>query len=157
MRIRITLLAFVVALSGCRTKDAPNSLSPADIDVDKKAVIQVMRDWADGYLMHDPARLDRVRDDDWTYSGDPSGVVVAKREADKIFQTDTTRYLSFDYDDVNARIYGATAVLTGREKLRWENGGKTDSASYRITAVFVKRGTQWRCVASHSSPITSGH
>lgn len=142
--ICILLLVFAIG-AGCRT---------ANIDAEKNAVIQVMHDWADGYLMHDPARLDRVRAEDWTYAGDPSGAVLSKREADKMFQTDTTKYLAFDYADLNVRVYGATAVLTGREKLRWEYGGKTDSASYRITAVFVKQEKQWRCVASHSSPIT---
>jgi hypothetical protein len=32
-----------------------------------------MHDRAEAYLMRDPVRLDRVRDEDWTYSGDPSG------------------------------------------------------------------------------------
>ena len=57
------------------------------------------------------------------------------------------------YNDLNIRIYDSTAVVIGREKLRTENAGKEESASYRFTAAFVKQGNQWRCVASHSSPI----
>jgi ketosteroid isomerase-like protein len=148
------LLAFML---GCGPKEGSGSASLTDPETEKKAIIQVMHEWAEGYVMRDSARLDRVRDDDWTYSGDPSGMVLTKKQADKMFQTDTTRYLSFDYDDLNVRTYGSAAVVTGREKLRWDTGGgKSDSASYRVTAVFVKRATQWRCVASHSSPITPG-
>ena len=154
-RIRIILPALLLSVSGCSQKLSPNSQPPASNETEKKAVIQAMRDWADGYILHDPVRLDRARAADWTYSGDPSGAVVTKPEADKMFQTDTTKYLGFDYEDLNARIYGTAAVVTGREKLRWENAGQTDSASYRITAVFVKQENQWRCVASHSSPITA--
>ena len=146
-------LLILLIVQGCTTPKQSSTV--ANDDADKAAVLQTMRDWADGYLKHDPVRLDRVRDDDWTYSGD-SGVVVTKEEADKMFQTDTTKYLSFDYEELKPRIYGNAAVVNGREKMRWESGGKEDSASYRITAMFVKRGNQWRCVASHSSLIPKG-
>jgi ketosteroid isomerase-like protein len=115
-----------------------------------------MRDWADGFVLRDPVKLDRVRADDWVYSGDPSGTVVTKQQADNMFRADTvTRYTAFDYDDLNVRLYGTTAVVNGRENIRWQSEGKADSASYRVTAVFVKQNGQWRCVASHSSPITA--
>jgi ketosteroid isomerase-like protein len=142
-------LALVIALSGC------GSRTSASDDAEKNNVLQAMRDWADGYVMRDPVRLDRARASDWTYSGDPSGAVVTKADADRMFRNDSTKYLSFDYEDLNVRIYGDTAVVIGREKLRWQDGGRTDSGSYRITAVFVKQQNLWRCVASHSSPIVA--
>ena len=90
--------------------------------------------------MRDPVRLDRVRADDWIYSGDPSGAIVTKPQADKMFQADmSTKYTSFDYEDLNVRLYGANAVVTGRENIRGESDGKPGAESYRITAVFVKQ------------------
>jgi hypothetical protein len=106
--------------------------------------------------MHDLARLDRVRAEDWTYAGDLSGTVLRRQDADRFFQTDTTHYLGLDYSELNIQLYGSTAVVTGREKLRSENAGKQDLASYRFTDVFVKQEDQWRCFASHSSPIEPG-
>ena len=152
---QLALFLLFLNILGCKQPGASKVEPEINEDIEKKKVLQVMRDWADGYIQHDPVRLDRARAADWTYSGDPSGVVVTRAEADKFFLTDTTKYLSFEYEDLNVRVYGTTAIVMGRENLRWENSGKTDSASYRITAAFVKNDGQWRCVASHSSPITA--
>jgi len=151
----LLLLAASLYTATCGYRNQPSDAPLADAETEKKAVVQAMRDWADGFIMRDPVRLDRVRADDWVYSGDPSGAVVTKAQADKMFQADTsTRYSGFDYQDLNVRIYGVSAVVTGRENIRWESEGKPGAASYRFTAAFVKQQGQWRCVASHSSPIT---
>jgi ketosteroid isomerase-like protein len=150
----LLLLASVFAATGCASKGT--SGPSAGTEADKQAVIQTLRDWSDGYVMHDLARLDRVRAEDWTYSGDPSGAVVTRPDADRFFQTDTTRYLPWEYADLNVRFYGSTAVVTGRETISSESAGKRETASYRFTAIFVKQEKQWRCVASHSSAIEPG-
>jgi len=149
----LILLSSGLVETGCGTRGSVSLNSP---EVEKQAIIQTLRDWSDGYIKHDLAALDRVRAEDWTYAGDPSGALLTRQEGDRFFQTDTTRYLGWDYSDLGVRLYGPTAVATGRERIRSENAGRQDSASFRFTAVFVKQGSQWRCVASHSSPIEAG-
>jgi len=147
-------LTLLICMAACANRTPTDGLA-AD-QAEKNAVAQTMRDWAHAYITHDQALLDRVRAPDWVYSGEPSGALITKPEADKTFQTDTSiHYTAFDDDDLNVRLYGSTAVVNARENIRWEAGGKPGSESYRVTAVFVKQQGQWRCVASHSSPITA--
>ena len=153
--VRLVLLSLLICMVACTNRNTP-AAGVAASDAEKNAVVQTMHDWAQGYLTRDRAILDRVRADDWVYSGDPSGAVVTKQEADKMFLGDTsTRYTAFDYADLNVRVYGTSAVVNARENMRWETDGKPDSASYRVTATFVKQDGQWRCVASHSSPVAA--
>ena len=53
----------------------------------------------------------------------------------------------FDLDDINVRVFGKTAVVTGRSTLKVAYKGKSNTSVFRYTRVYVKRGGRWQAVA----------
>jgi ketosteroid isomerase-like protein len=60
---------------------------------------------------------------------------------------------SLTVEDLNVRVYGGTAVLTGRlrEKSAWR--GKDHSRVSWLTDLFVQRDGRWQCVLTHTTPV----
>ena len=56
----------------------------------------------------------------------------------------------FFSEEVQARVYGDTVVLTGRLVTQWP-GGDSKVAASRYTDTYVKRDGSWQVVASHMS------
>ena len=56
-------------------------------------------------------------------------------------------------DNVKVRVYGDTAVVTGRTTNKGKYKGQDISGQYQFTDVFVKQGGRWRAVASHATRI----
>jgi ketosteroid isomerase-like protein len=55
------------------------------------------------------------------------------------------------HDEVQVRVYGSTAIISGRSR-SVVNGVEQPQAS-RYTHVYVKDGTGWRMVAMHVSSV----
>lgn len=77
-----------------------------------------------------------------------SGQVINKAELLEVFKRTDPR-LIFNTDEINVRLFGETAIFTGRLT------GKTAEGEIilasRFTHVFVKRGKRWQCVAGQST------
>lgn len=56
-------------------------------------------------------------------------------------------------DDIKVRVYGDTAVVTGRNTVKGQYKGKDISGQTRWTDTWVKSAGRWQCVATHSSRI----
>jgi hypothetical protein len=52
-----------------------------------------------------------------------------------------------ELEDRDVRIYGATAVTTGRAMVRGSRGGRSFALVVRYTNVFVRADHRWRAVA----------
>jgi ketosteroid isomerase-like protein len=57
-------------------------------------------------------------------------------------------------EDVKARLYGDTAVVTGTSIQSGISDGKPWSGKFRFTRTWVRRDGNWMIVSSHSSRIT---
>ena len=63
-------------------------------------------------------------------------------------QAGKTTYDAFDVDDLAVRIYGETAVVTGRSTPKGRNAkGEPIRGRYRFLRVWVKRSGTWQVVA----------
>jgi hypothetical protein len=58
---------------------------------------------------------------------------------------------------LEARVYGETAVLTGRQRalIEGEQGQKEDGGTQIFTDVFVRRGGRWLLVLAHTVGLSS--
>ena len=118
----------------------------------QNAVLQLEHDWTQAYLNHDVAALELVLADDWTYS--PSdGTFKTRSQVIEEFRVDTMKYQSIDQQNVNVRIYGNTAVVTGEELIKGTDGGKPVTLHIRFTDVLVNHNGRWHAVNSHESAI----
>ena len=65
-----------------------------------------------------------------------------------------TSYIGFDVDDLAVRIYGETAVVTGRSTPKGQNSkGEPIRGQYRFLRVWVQRQGQWQVVAFEGTRI----
>jgi ketosteroid isomerase-like protein len=110
----------------------------------------------------DRAYYDRVLAEDFTHTSH-SGVFKTRAEfmAENKFdekkdpKSGRTRYDAYDVDDLAIRIYGDTAVVTGRTSPKGRTAqGQPITGQYRYLRVWVKRQGRWQAVAFQGTRIT---
>jgi hypothetical protein len=100
----------------------------------------------------DVATLDRILSPDLTYTHS-TAKVETKKEFIEGVKAGTLKYKVIAPDDTRVRVYGSTAVGTGRCRFEVESAGQELKVSVRFTDVYVKRDGAWQLVAWQSTRI----
>ena len=100
----------------------------------------------------DAVALDRIYADDFIGIG-PSGRVRAKAQVISDFTSGALKFQSITTDDVRVRVYGNTAVETGRSTMIGQDRGKAVPRDNRFTRVWIKQVGRWRLVSNHYSSL----
>ena len=100
----------------------------------------------------DAVALDRIYANDFIGIG-PSGTVRTKPQVISDFTSGDLKFQSITTDDVRVRVYGNTAVETGRSIMSGQDKGKTVPPDNRFTRVWIKQQGRWRLVANHYSSL----
>ena len=100
----------------------------------------------------DAMALDRIYADDFIGIG-PSGTVRTKPQVLADFTSHELTFQSITTDEVRIRVYGNTAVETGRTTTVGQDQGKVVPRDNRFTRVWVRRQGRWRLVANHYSTL----
>jgi ketosteroid isomerase-like protein len=136
----------------------------ADGPVDNPAAREIQEleaQFGRAVIAGDRAYYDRVLAEDFTHTSH-SGVFKTRAEfmAENKFgqnkdpDSRRTRYDAYDVDDLAIRVYGDTAVVTGRTSPRGVTAqGKPISGQYRYLRVWVKRQGRWQAVAFQGTRI----
>jgi ketosteroid isomerase-like protein len=143
-------------------------LTPAVLAADGPPVSQAEREireleaqFARAVVEGDREFYERVLAEDFTHTSH-SGVFKTRAEfmaEDKFGKKDNsgsgrTRYDAYDVDDLAVRVYGDTAVVTGRTSPRGRTAlGQPISGQYRYLRVWVKRQGRWQAVAFEGTRI----
>ena len=98
----------------------------------------------------DATALDRIYADDFIGVG-PSGTVRTKPQVIADFTSGDLKFQSITTDEVQVRVYGNTAVETGRSTMIGQDKGKDVPRDTRFTRVWVNQRGRWRLVANHYS------
>jgi ketosteroid isomerase-like protein len=149
MKIPLLSLAFFAGLvTGC--------VSPASgIKSDPVTNLRLLdQDRIQAQIGADAAALDRLYAEDFIGIG-PSGAVRTKAQVIADFKSGTLRFQSITTDDVSWRVYGHTAVETGRSTMIDQDRGKTVPRDNRFTRVWVERQHRWQLVANHYSLLVT--
>jgi ketosteroid isomerase-like protein len=120
----------------------------------EQAVQQQDQDRIRAQITADTLALRRIYADDFLGIG-PTG--VARKKADVIadFTSHALTYQSITTADVRVRVYGNTAVQTGRSTMVGQDRGKAVPRDNRFTRVWVMTAGRWQLVANHYSLMTS--
>ena len=102
----------------------------------------------------DTVALRRIYADDFLGIG-PTGVVRTKTEVIADFASHALTYQSITTAEVRVRVYGTTAVETGRSTMVGQDKGKAVPRDNRFTRVWVMTAGRWQLVANHYSLMTS--
>ncbi|HEY6184393.1 MAG TPA: nuclear transport factor 2 family protein [Terriglobales bacterium] len=100
----------------------------------------------------DVAALDRIYADDFIGVG-PSGAVRTKPQVISDFKSHELKFQSITTDEVQVRVYGSTAVETGRSTMIGQDKGKAVPRDNRFSRVWVKRQGHWQLVLNHYSTL----
>jgi len=127
---------------------------PATISTEDE-IKRIEIEWGDAFEQRDMETLDRLMADDYILT-DPLGSVRTKAESLAAIKNNEVHFESTKSDNVNVRINGDTAVVTGRSTFRGRYKGWSMAGQYQYTDVLVKRRGSWQAVGSHITAVGVG-
>ena len=133
--------------------EAQSEGQPAAAEAER-AVRQQDQERIRAQIASDTIALRRIYADDFLGIG-PTGVVRNKSEVVADFTSHALTYQSITTSDVLVRVYGNTAVETGRSTMVGQDRGKTVPPDNRFTRVWVMKDGRWQLVANHYSLLTT--
>jgi ketosteroid isomerase-like protein len=119
----------------------------------EQELVTVENTWKQAVVDRDAGSLNRLYADDY-FTTDQEGMVWYKAQDIAIDTTGHSRLVTYKLDDLNVRLYGDVAVVTGRNISTGTILGNATKSQSRFTDVFVKRDGRWQCVTSQVTPIT---
>ena len=123
---------------------------------DKEAVEQELlklgADWAEAMVANDADRIGAFMADEWVIVSERG--IATKEHFLGFVRSGALTHSSFEMiGEARIKIYGETAVLTGRVVNTAHFGGQRFDQDEWSTDVFVEREGKWLCVLSHISPV----
>jgi len=103
-------------------------------------------------LNGDAAALERMTADDYTFIT-LRGELRTKSEIVKGFQSGSFKYESRQISDLNIRVYGNTAVVTGRSNQKGMENGKPYVRRGRFVDIWACKDGSSLCVATQPTAI----
>ena len=83
-----------------------------------------------------------------------SGKIKPKADLLRELRTPGLAMEPYEPSEVSLRLFGDTAVISGRIVQKYTYGGQRVEADLRYTDVWVKTSGGWNNVAGHASPIS---
>ena len=119
----------------------------ADIQMVEE-ILAVAGKWAEAIVSNDAARIAGFVADDWVMV-DASGISPGERFLGLVESGQLTHSAMDPVGSLRVRVYGDTAVVTGRVVNTAHHRGHRFDADEWTTDVFVRRGGRWSCVLTH--------
>ena len=137
-------VCLLIALAACDTRVTESV---------EQTIRQLDNERIQAQIHADASALDRIYADDFVGVG-PSGTVRAKPQVISDFTSGDLKFQSITTDEVQVRVYGNTAVETGRSTMIGQDEGQTVPRDTRFTRVWVRQQGRWKLVANHYSSQT---
>jgi ketosteroid isomerase-like protein len=117
------------------------------MDEAEQAVREQERKYRDAVMKQDVAALGRILADDFVATSSRGEIRDKAKEIDDIKPSPDYKMEAFNLDDMSVRIFGDTAIVTGRSTLQVAFRGNSSTSVFRYTRVYVKRNGRWQAVA----------
>jgi len=148
--IIVAVLAFVLPIfASAQTKNkVANNLSKIE-----QQILQLEKEGREAALSNDVEANDRLLADNWMNTN-ANGTTTTKARLMELLKSSPFKIMSIEDDDVMVRVYGDSAVVTGRatsKRIGQDNAVITGQV--RFTRVYAKQKGQWKVVAAQSTPI----
>ena len=103
----------------------------------------------------DVGALDRILGDDFLLIDVMTGSEVKKPDLLAVLGSGQLKFEAIQPVESQVRLYGTTAVITGRTQMSGRFGEAVFTATSRYTHVFVKEQSQWRLVSAQGTQIVN--
>ncbi len=119
---------------------------------DEQTLRQIEREWGEAIKTKDKVWFERTFADEYT-AINSRGKMFNKTEdmADVLSNTDTIT--SDELSDMKVRVYGDTAVVTGRLHLVGKDKNGNFDRNYIFTDTFVKRDGRWQVISTQATLV----
>src|SRR5215217_646879 len=141
-RLAVLLVLLFCALAGAAATQSAS----------QREVLAALHDWLDALAKNDLPRVERIVADDYRITV-ADGRVLDKTEDLEPLRSGKVKFRSAEATDVDVRVFGTTAIVTGVARFTADVGGNAASFQERFTDVYVKRRGRWQPVASHTTPV----
>jgi ketosteroid isomerase-like protein len=121
------------------------------MDDPRRQVEEFAQEWAAAEQRGDVGLLDGALTDEFVGVG-PLGFMLNKQQWLGRFAGGLS-YESFALEEVEARFYGETAVVTGRQRQAGGFQGNDVGGKFRASLVLVEEEGRWLLACWHASPI----
>jgi ketosteroid isomerase-like protein len=118
-------------------------------------LVAVAHAWDRAMVTNDPEAIGRFMADDWIIIGS-DGSLGGKARFLSLVETGALTHNLMTSEDLSVRIYGSTAVVTSRGMSGGRYQGHPFREVERVSCVFVRDGTTWKCVLTHLSKLAGG-
>ncbi len=118
----------------------------------EREVLQVQAVRFQAMIDVDIAKLGSILADDLTYTH-TTGQTETKAEFLSTLQSQTLRYESIEPKNVQVRIYGSTAVVTGLSEMRVTAQDQELAFAIRFIEVYGRKDGSWQLVAWQSTRL----
>ena len=113
---------------------------------------QMNDDWLKALVRADSETLDRIMADDFFFAYPMEGDDKTQFIGDVV--SGDIRVENVKRENISVRIWGDTAVLTGKDSARWWYQGHDYSGHYKVINVYSRRNDRWQLVSVQACPIT---
>jgi ketosteroid isomerase-like protein len=119
---------------------------------DERELTQLIKDLCEAVTKADSAVLERVLHEDYVHHG-PRGTVENRAQYLENRKARRLDYKSLVPDEIKVRIYGDTALVTGRSNAKGRDQDGTMVEHRHWTRVLVRQDGHWQFVHYHGTPI----
>ena len=116
----------------------------------ERELLRANEQYDEAIMRADVAALEQLFADEFIYTS-PKAEVLDKKQQIAALRSGEVKLTGAKSDDVRIRIYGETAVMTGRFTAKAERAGKSEAVEERYTAVWVRRDGRWQLVAEQGN------
>jgi ketosteroid isomerase-like protein len=148
---KFIILTVIISMQIAAAQDKTTDAKLRDAEVVKQ-IEQLEEARNQAILKGDAAAIERMTADDYTFIT-LKGELRTKAEIVKGFASGAFKYQSRTISDLKIRVYGDTAVVTGRSVQKGIENGKDYSGDYWFTRVYVKQNGAWMTVALQTTMI----
>jgi uncharacterized protein (TIGR02246 family) len=146
---RIILLSLSVVVCACFLR-AQESGSNNAIE---KEILQMEEVQDHAIMQNDADTLEHIYAPDFAYVNQ-YGELIPREKVLAGFRSAKAKFSTpMKHDDIHIRVYGDTAVLTGRSTGTFNYNDKVSDGPRRFTNVYVKRDGRWQLVAHQSTNV----
>jgi ketosteroid isomerase-like protein len=132
----------VTLIGSARAEDVQEQLKK--LETDRSAAI----------VKGDVATLEKQTSDDYSLIN-MNGQVSDKSQMVNAFKTGQSKLTSDDLSDLKVRVYGNTAVITGKADVKGTLAGNDATGQIMFTRVYVKKDGRWQSVAFQQTRVSN--
>lgn len=148
--MRFLLLGITVMLALTVLAVSQRASAQSSSERDKQELERLEKVWNEAHEHGDADALQNLWADDLEVAV-PKMPVMSKTEVVAFARSGRMKFLRYATSDLNIRVYGDSAVVTGSLQRTRTLNGQELSDDWRFTKVYHRQNQTWRVVSFHAS------